>query len=144
MLVKIVLVASVIRTMLLCMHNYCKEVWNLANMKSISDEKRTDYCQQPSLSSYQKHNKQDSKQNNTNVWLTITVTVTMELHQYFIRTHKCIFCTFINCDPEVDYPWNTGVVNQTGAGEGKGRTLHIRLAPGATSWSWDGTYTLAL
>ena len=52
-----------------------------------------------------------------------------------------IFFTSIHCNPEIDYPWNTGYEDQTGAGQGVGTTLFIPLEPGAT---WEGHYKLAL
>lgn len=52
-----------------------------------------------------------------------------------------VFFTSIHCDPSIEYPFNQGYADQIGAGEGKGTTLHIPLAPGAT---WDGAYKEAL
>ena len=52
-----------------------------------------------------------------------------------------VFFISIHCDPEIDYPWNTGYEDQTGAGQGVGTTLFIPLDPGAT---WEGQYKFAL
>ncbi|KAL7488039.1 hypothetical protein ACHAW6_013628 [Cyclotella cf. meneghiniana] len=52
-----------------------------------------------------------------------------------------VFFTSIHCDPAIEYPFNQGYADQIGAGEGKGTTLHIPLAPGAT---WDVAYKEAL
>lgn len=43
-----------------------------------------------------------------------------------------VFFTSIHCDPEIEYPFNAGYEDQIGDGAGKGTTLHIPLAPGAT------------
>jgi acetoin utilization deacetylase AcuC-like enzyme len=40
----------------------------------------------------------------------------------------------IHCDPDYDYPFHSGFADETGFGPGKGSTLHLPLAPGAT-WS---------
>ncbi|KAL7428390.1 hypothetical protein ACHAXH_002492 [Discostella pseudostelligera] len=46
-----------------------------------------------------------------------------------------VFVISIHCDPEIDYPWNSGFADQIGAGAGVGKTLHIPLQQGA---SWEG------
>ena len=51
-----------------------------------------------------------------------------------------VFFVSIHCDPEIEYPFNAGYADQIGEGDGKGTTLHIPLAPGAT---WDD-YRLVL
>ena len=43
-----------------------------------------------------------------------------------------VFFTSIHCDPEIEYPFNSGYEDQTGEGSGKGMTLHLPLAAGAT------------
>ena len=43
-----------------------------------------------------------------------------------------VFFTSIHCDPEIEYPFNAGYADQIGEGAGKGSTLHIPLAAGAT------------
>ena len=48
-----------------------------------------------------------------------------------------IFVCSIHCDPEIDYPWNSGFADQIGVGEGVGTTLHIPL-PKGSSWHVDG------
>ena len=47
-----------------------------------------------------------------------------------------IFVCSIHCDPEIDYPWNSGFADQTGVGEGMGTTLHIPL-PKGSAWHDD-------
>ena len=39
----------------------------------------------------------------------------------------------IHCDPSIEYPWNSGYKDQTGSGEGVGKTVHIPL-PAGTAW----------
>lgn len=39
----------------------------------------------------------------------------------------------IHCDPTIEYPWNSGYKDQTGSGEGIGKTVHIPL-PAGTAW----------
>lgn len=51
----------------------------------------------------------------------------------FYRDPTVLFVS-IHCDPEVEYPWNTGYADETGVGEGEGATLHLPLEPGA---DWD-------
>ncbi|KAL9188851.1 hypothetical protein ACHAXT_011341 [Thalassiosira profunda] len=58
----------------------------------------------------------------------------------FYGDFDVLFCS-IHCTPDVEYPWNTGYEDQNGAGAGKGETLHIPLAPGA---SWENSYKPAL
>ncbi|KAL3771396.1 hypothetical protein ACHAWU_004669 [Discostella pseudostelligera] len=48
-----------------------------------------------------------------------------------------VFVISIHCDPEIDYPWNSGFADQIGACAGVGKTLHIPLQQGA-SWEGDG------
>ena len=43
-----------------------------------------------------------------------------------------VYFTSIHCDPEIEYPFNAGYEDQIGEGAGKGTTLHVPLAPGAT------------
>jgi acetoin utilization deacetylase AcuC-like enzyme len=52
-----------------------------------------------------------------------------------------VFFTSIHCDPEIEYPFNAGYEDQIGEGAGKGTTLHIPLAAGAT---WCENYKPAL
>jgi len=47
----------------------------------------------------------------------------------------------LHCDPNYDYPFNSGFADQTGAGEGIGTTLHIPLKPGTT---WKDSYETEL
>ncbi len=54
-----------------------------------------------------------------------------------------VFVISIHCDPEIDYPWNSGFADQIGTGAGVGKTLHIPLQQGA-SWEGGGTYKEAL
>ncbi|KAL3809739.1 hypothetical protein ACHAXA_009241 [Cyclostephanos tholiformis] len=52
-----------------------------------------------------------------------------------------VFVVSIHCDPEIDYPWNSGYADQTGGGDGVGTTLHVPLPPGA---GWDDVYASSL
>ena len=38
----------------------------------------------------------------------------------------------IHCHPDHDYPFHSGFEDETGAGKGKGATLHLPLLPGTT------------
>jgi len=39
----------------------------------------------------------------------------------------------LHCDPEFDYPFHAGFSDQTGAGAGEGKTLHLPMPP-KTHW----------
>jgi len=52
-----------------------------------------------------------------------------------------VFVASLHCDPDFDYPFNSGFANQTGDGAGLGTTLHIPLAPGT---SWENKYKMEL
>mmetsp|Transcript_7263 Transcript_7263/g.10709 ORF Transcript_7263/g.10709 Transcript_7263/m.10709 type:complete len:399 (+) Transcript_7263:47-1243(+) len=47
----------------------------------------------------------------------------------------------IHCDPDYEYPFNSGFADQTGSGDGEGATLNIPLPPGVT---FDNAYREAL
>ncbi|KAL3766574.1 hypothetical protein ACHAW5_003877 [Stephanodiscus triporus] len=52
-----------------------------------------------------------------------------------------VFFVSIHCDPEIDYPWNSGFADQTGAGDGEGTTMHVPLGKGA---GWSDRYEASL
>lgn len=52
-----------------------------------------------------------------------------------------VFVVSLHCDPNFDYPFNSGFADQTGIGAGEGTTLHIPLKPGTT---WDDAYQAEL
>jgi acetoin utilization deacetylase AcuC-like enzyme len=52
-----------------------------------------------------------------------------------------VFVVSIHCDPDYDYPFNSGFSHQTGAKDGIGTTLHVPLKPGTT---WQDAYQTEL